>query len=74
MPFHSSYLRDGIDTYREYLKGKIRKEDVVVDRLVDKFIPNLTGKPFSISRSYVSEVAQATNSKALHQLLKDWID
>lgn len=73
VPFHSSYLRGGIPVYRQYLQSKIRKEDIVVDRLVGKYIPNLTGKPFSISRDYVEEVAMATNSHVLSQLLVDWV-
>jgi fatty acid synthase subunit beta, fungi type len=72
VPFHSSYLREGIDTYRQYLKNKIQKEDIAVDRLVGRFVPNLTGKPFSISRDYVEEVTRATGSKILHQLLEGW--
>ncbi|KAJ5193540.1 fatty acid synthase beta subunit [Penicillium cf. viridicatum] len=73
VPFHSSYLRGGIPVYRRYLQSKIRKEDIVVDRLVGKYIPNLTGKPFSISRDYVEEVAMATDSHVLSQLLVDWM-
>lgn len=45
----------------------------MVDRLVGKYIPNLTGKPFSISQDYVEEVAMATDSDVLSQLLVDWV-
>ncbi|KAJ5151391.1 fatty acid synthase beta subunit [Penicillium canariense] len=73
VPFHSSYLRGGIPVYRQYLQGKIRQEDIAVDRLVGRYIPNLTGKPFSVSREYVEEVARVTDSQVLTQLLVDWI-
>lgn len=73
VPFHSSYLRDGIPVYRRYLQSKIRKQDIDVNRLVGKYVPNLTGKTFSTDREYVEEVAQATGSQVLTQILVDWV-
>ncbi|KAL8830553.1 MAG: hypothetical protein Q9191_001360 [Dirinaria sp. TL-2023a] len=69
VPFHSSYLRGGIDTYREYLKESIVEENIAPDRLVGRFIPNVIGKPFSVDRSYVEEVAQITGSVPLQRML-----
>ncbi|KAK5122532.1 hypothetical protein LTR85_003795 [Meristemomyces frigidus] len=72
VPFHSSYLHGGIESYREYLLSKFSKEDVVLDRLVGKFIPNVVAKPFATSREYVQEVAEVTGSKVLSGLLEGW--
>ena len=72
VPFHSSYLRGGINTYREYLKEKILEENIAPDRLVGRFIPNVIGKPFSVDRSYVEEVAQITGSVPLQRMLESY--
>jgi fatty acid synthase subunit beta len=69
VPFHSTYLRDGIGPYRRFLEGKILPENIDPDKLVDRFIPNVTGKPFSVDREYVQEVAEITGSESLRDLL-----
>ena len=71
VPFHSSYIRAGIDPYRRYLETKILPENVDIEKLVDKFIPNVTAKPFSVDRGYVEEAARIMNSTILRQLLKE---
>ncbi|KAH8892337.1 hypothetical protein GQ53DRAFT_806166 [Thozetella sp. PMI_491] len=70
VPFHSSYLRGGIDPYRITLMKEIRVEDVDPDRLVGRYIPNLTGKPFFLDRTYVEEVAHMTGSLPLKKFLE----
>ncbi|KAL9609772.1 MAG: hypothetical protein Q9167_005484 [Letrouitia subvulpina] len=70
VPFHSSYLRGGIDTYRQFLKNKIRVENIDPDQLVGKYIPNVIGRPFSVERSFVEEVAKTTRSAPLMQMLE----
>ncbi|EMD00431.1 hypothetical protein BAUCODRAFT_62139 [Baudoinia panamericana UAMH 10762] len=70
VPFHSSYLRGGIDTYRQYLMGHIKEHDIDLQRLESRWIPNLTGKLFSANREYVEEVASATGSKVLQSLVE----
>lgn len=70
VPFHSTYLRGGIDTYRQFLKEKIVEQNIDPDQLIGKFIPNITGKPFSIERSYIEQVAECTGSVPLLQMLE----
>jgi fatty acid synthase subunit beta len=70
VPFHSTYLRGGIGSYRKFLGGKILEENIDPDKLVGKFIPNVTGKPFSVDRRYVEEVAEMTGSTALRRVLE----
>ena len=72
VPFHSSYLRTGIDTYKESLRQMIHKEDIFPERLVGRFIPNVMGKTFSVEKSYVEEVAQVTGSEPLQRLVASW--
>lgn len=72
VPFHSTYLRGGINTYREYLEEKILKENVDPQKLVGKFIPNVMGKPFSVEKDFVREVAESTGSAAIQELLDKW--
>ncbi|KAI9744714.1 MAG: hypothetical protein M1818_001639 [Claussenomyces sp. TS43310] len=70
IPFHSTYLRGGINTYRSYLKSKILEDNVCPDQLIGKFIPNVTGKPFSIEKSYIEQVAAITSSTPLRHMLE----
>ncbi|PVI03116.1 beta subunit of fatty acid synthase [Periconia macrospinosa] len=72
VPFHSTYLRSGISIYREYLEEKILKENVDPQKLVGKFIPNVMGKPFSVDKEFVREVAECTGSAAIRELLDKW--
>jgi len=69
VPFHSSYLHGGIETYRDFLLDHFGKEDVVLERLVGKFIPNVTAKPFATTREYVEDAAKVTGSERLSQLV-----
>ncbi|KAJ4320236.1 hypothetical protein N0V94_003500 [Neodidymelliopsis sp. IMI 364377] len=69
VPFHSSYLHDGIDAYRRYLLDKIQQSDVQPQELIGKFIPNVVGKPFSTSKEYVQEVVAITKSDSMRRLL-----
>ncbi|KAE8380399.1 acyl transferase domain-containing protein [Aspergillus bertholletiae] len=68
VPFHSSHLRSGVAVYRRFLEERIQAEDVLVDRLVGKFIPNVMGKPFAIDRPYLEEAAAVTGSAVLREL------
>jgi fatty acid synthase subunit beta len=70
VPFHSTYLRNGIGSYRKFLSGKILEENIDPDKLIGKFIPNVTGKPFSVDRKYVEEVAEMTGSTTLRRVLE----
>lgn len=71
VPFHSTFLRDGIDPYRKFLEGKILEQNIDPDKLIGKFIPNVTGKPFSVDKSYVKEVAEITGSATLREILEN---
>lgn len=72
VPFHSSYLAGGVDTYRRFLRGKIRQEDMDVAALVGRWIPNITGRPFGISKQHFEDMYDVTGSEKLRQILDDW--
>ena len=69
VPFHSTYLRDGISAFRNFLEDTIMKENVDPEKLVGKFIPNVMGKPFSVDRTFVEDVAGITGSGVIRKLL-----
>ncbi|KAL3420855.1 Fatty acid synthase subunit beta 1 [Phlyctema vagabunda] len=69
IPFHSTHLRGGVDTYRAYLKEKILEKDLVPEQLIGKFIPNVVGQLFSVDRKYVEKVAEITGSECLRKML-----
>lgn len=70
IPFHSTYLRNGIAPYRSFLEGKILEENINLDNLIGKFIPNVLAKPFSVDREYVEEAAEVTGSDILRELVR----
>jgi fatty acid synthase subunit beta len=68
VPFHSSYLRPSVPAYRKYLIDKVKVEDIVPERLVGKFIPNVMARPFSLDREYFEEAARLTGSDVLKSI------
>ncbi|CAK1361657.1 putative sterigmatocystin biosynthesis fatty acid synthase subunit beta [Cercospora beticola] len=69
LPFHSTMLRGHIGDYREYLDHVLKVSDIKVEELVGRWVPNVIGKPFAVSRDYVEEVAKITNSERLGHLV-----
>ncbi|KAL9596244.1 MAG: hypothetical protein Q9179_004685 [Wetmoreana sp. 5 TL-2023] len=72
VPFHSTFLRSGIGSFRTAIKDIIKEKDIDPRRLVQKYIPNLTGKPFEITKEYFQQVAQLTESPDLRRTLQEW--
>ena len=62
-------LRGEIQHYREYLRSKVRVEDIKTEELVDRWIPNVLGKPFSVEKDYVQRANQVMDSEPLGKLL-----
>lgn len=69
LPFHSTMLRGHIGDYREYLDHVLKVSDIKVEELIGRWIPNVVGKPFAVSKDYVQEVARITNSERLGHLV-----
>jgi fatty acid synthase subunit beta len=72
VPFHSTFLRSGVKPFRSFLLKKINKTSIDPGKLVGKYIPNVTAKPFQISKEYFEEVYKLTNSPRIGAVLKDW--
>lgn len=74
VPFHSSYLLSGVNPFKTFLSKRIAKNAVKPASLVGKYIPNLTAKPFEVSKEYFEEVYKLTNSEQIKDILDRWDD
>jgi fatty acid synthase subunit beta, fungi type len=72
VPFHSTFLRSGVKPFRSFLLKKINKNSIDPSKLVGKYIPNVTAKPFEISKEYFEEVYKLTSSPRIAKVLEDW--
>ena len=69
VPFHSTFLRSGVKPFRSFLLKKISKTSIDPSKLVGKYIPNVTAKPFEITKEYFEEVHRLTNSPRIAHIL-----
>lgn len=72
VPFHSSYLRAGVAPFRHHLSRFIRRQAVDVEKLRGRYVPNLTARPFDVSRGYLEDVYKLTDSVVLKDILARW--
>ncbi|KAJ3195403.1 3-oxoacyl-[acyl-carrier-protein] synthase [Irineochytrium annulatum] len=72
VPFHSSFLLNGVQPFREILRKKLQAKFLNVALLIGKYIPNLTAKPFNLSKEYVTMVYEQTGSILLKEALEKW--
>ncbi|KAH6602319.1 hypothetical protein BASA61_001228 [Batrachochytrium salamandrivorans] len=72
VPFHSSFLSNGITAFRNILLANLDMRFINVERLHKKYIPNLTARPFSIEQSYFEFVYSFTKSSHLKAVLDSW--
>ena len=72
VPFHSTFLRSGVKPFRSFLLKKINRTTIDPAKLVDKYIPNVTAKPFEITKEYFEEVHKLTGSPRLAQIIANW--
>lgn len=72
VPFHSSYLMSGVKPFQRFLCKKIPKSSVKPKDLIGKYIPNLTAKPFEISKEYFQEVYELTKSEKIKAIIDNW--
>ncbi|KAJ2143604.1 fatty acid synthase alpha subunit Lsd1, partial [Coemansia sp. RSA 678] len=74
VPFHSSFLLSGVGPFRNFLIKKLRVIDINYSMLKHLYIPNLTARPFEVSRDYFEEVHELTGSARVAKALKSWDD
>ncbi|KAL2018201.1 hypothetical protein VTK56DRAFT_1174 [Thermocarpiscus australiensis] len=72
VPFHSSLLRPRMRAFRGVLQESLNLDRVRPQRLVGKYVPNITGAPFALSREYFESVYAITASEALRDVLDEW--
>ncbi|AOA61009.1 Fatty acid synthase subunit beta [Komagataella phaffii CBS 7435] len=72
VPFHSSYLRSGVKPFQTFLCKKIPKSAVKPANLIGKYIPNLTAKPFQLTKEYFEDVYELTKSEKIKHILDHW--
>lgn len=72
VPFHSTFLRSGVKPFRSFLLKKINRTTIDPSKLIGKYIPNVTAKPFEISKEYFEEVYRLTNSPRIGNVLANW--
>lgn len=69
VPFHSSSLLPGVAGFRRCLMDLIDSHALDLKCLVGRYIPNLTARPFELSKDYFELVHGLTGSKALEGVL-----
>lgn len=72
VPFHSTFLRSGVKPFRSFLLKKINKTTIDPAKLIGKYIPNVTAKPFELTKEYFEEVYKLTNSPRIGHVLANW--
>ncbi|ODV58075.1 tetrafunctional fatty acid synthase subunit FAS1 [Ascoidea rubescens DSM 1968] len=72
VPFHSSYLRSGVKPFQRFLEKKVPKSAIKPTNLIGKYIPNLTAKPFEITKEYFEEVYELTRSEKIRSIIANW--
>ncbi|AEO70742.1 uncharacterized protein THITE_2122457 [Thermothielavioides terrestris NRRL 8126] len=72
VPFHSTFLRSGVKPFRSFLLKKINKTTIDPAKLIGKYIPNVTAKPFALTKEYFEEVYRLTNSPRIANILANW--
>lgn len=70
VPFHSTHLRAGVQSYRKFLQQRILESNIHPERLVGKFVPNIMAQPFSLEEQYVKEACKLTQSPVLKEMLQ----
>ncbi|KAL5049031.1 hypothetical protein BDW71DRAFT_217703 [Aspergillus fruticulosus] len=72
VPFHSSHLRSTVDRFRQcLLRPGFLVDNIDVQQLVGKYIPNVMAKPFSLEREYIQEAYELTGSPILGEILAE---
>jgi fatty acid synthase subunit beta, fungi type len=72
VPFHSTFLRSGVKPFRSFLLKKINKTTIDPAKLIGKYIPNVTAKPFALTKEYFQDVYNLTNSPKIGHVLNNW--
>ncbi|KAK8105498.1 hypothetical protein PG999_008857 [Apiospora kogelbergensis] len=72
VPFHSTFLRSGVKPFRSFLNTQIKKTSIDPAKLIGKYIPNVTARPFELTKEYFENVYALTNSPNIKAILNKW--
>ncbi|KAF2396134.1 beta subunit of fatty acid synthase [Trichodelitschia bisporula] len=72
VPFHSTFLRSGVKPFRSFLLKKIHKTSIDPQKLIGKYIPNVTARPFELTKEYFEDVYRLTSSPKIGNILANW--
>jgi phosphopantetheine--protein transferase-like protein len=72
VPFHSRMLLPGVPTFRSILESTFADIHFSREDLEERYIPNLTGTPFEVSKSYLEQLFNITDSIYLRNLLSNF--
>jgi fatty acid synthase subunit beta len=74
VPFHSSFLRPNLAAFREVLEQNIRKDWMDPEKLIGRYVPNVTARPFDITKEAFEYAYEVTGSERLKGVLDNWVD
>ncbi|KAJ1665271.1 fatty acid synthase alpha subunit Lsd1 [Coemansia sp. RSA 1646] len=69
---HSSKMLPHAEPIRSILQTNIHASNIDVSALQHCYVPNLTGKPFELSKNYIESAYDITQSAVLKQMLGKW--
>ena len=69
VPFHSREIMGGVPAFRLVLESMLKAENIQIDVLVNRYIPNVLGEPFSLEPAYVQKAADVTGSENLKKAI-----
>jgi len=72
VPFHSSFLRPNLGAFREVLEQNIIASKLDPEKLVGRYVPNVTAKPFELTKEAFEYAYAATGSERLKEVLDKW--
>ncbi|MCI1896186.1 MAG: DUF1729 domain-containing protein, partial [Ancrocorticia sp.] len=68
VPFHSSVLRPGVADFRNLLVSLL-PEDIHVETLEGRYIPNLVARPFELTKEFCEAILEVVPADAVAELL-----
>jgi fatty acid synthase len=69
VPFHSARLAAGVPGFRETLRSRL-PASLPWQGLVGRYVPNLVARPFELTPSFVTAIAEATGAPEHRELLE----
>ena len=71
VPFHSNSLLSEVPRFREYLLKILNPKTIDIPLLENKYVPNLTAKPFQVTIEYANLITGSMKDSILETLLKE---